>query len=180
MNQRSEIKTPEEWNKELHLNSLEKQFELPHNILMHIINRESTGNPNKTSRADAKGLFGITASSGFQGDPLNHHKAAWFVANILKNLLHHYTKMGYDRKSDAMEKTIAAYNWGMGKVAQNNYNTERSVNIPFPTETKNYIDYMKAHGVIQPKSFRVQPIPTWFKDWSKTKKPTTGIQSTLK
>jgi len=176
-NQRTDIKTPDEWYKELRLDKLERSFGLPNQLLRHIIEIESHGNPNKTSRAGAKGIFGITPGSGYNDDPLNHHKVAWFVANMLKNHLKHYVKMGFDRNSDAMEKTIAAYNWGMGKLARNNYSTHKDI----PRELRNYIQFMKDKGVIKPKEFIRKPIPSWFFNWQNTKNTSSdGPTSTLK
>lgn len=175
MDQRSEVKAPENWYKYLQLDKLEQQFKLPHNTLLHIINRESTGDPNQVSKKGARGLFGITPASGYTGDPLNHHKAALFTANMLKNLITHYTKLGFDTHSDVMEKAIAAYNWGMGNLSKNKYNTEYTVNpeiITLPKETKNYIAYMKAHNIIKPPRFKKQPIPNWYKVWNDIKTAT--------
>lgn len=109
--------------------NLEHIYRLPKGLLRSIAITESGGDPSAMSRVGAKGLFqlmdgtardlGLTGSEVF--DPV---KSAYAAARYLAQLL----KMN----GGNIEKTLAAYNWGIGNV-------QKYGMALMPQETHNYI-----------------------------------------
>lgn len=127
--------TPNHWYQFINGKSLEKAFGLAPKILLHMIEKESKGDPMAKSNKGAKGLFQIMppSISGFTGNPYDPIQSAKFVAETLKSYLDHF--------DGSYEKALAAYNWGRGNVARKGLDN-------LPAETENYLDYFKRKGVI--------------------------------
>ena len=126
--------TPSYWYNKLHLSDIERRFNLPSKLLLHLIDIESKGDPNAVSKRGARGLFGIMPShiSGYTGNINNPAETAVFVAKTLRELAD--TFGGY-------EKALAAYNWGRGHLAKHGLR-----NAPY--QTRNYINHFKKKGVL--------------------------------
>jgi soluble lytic murein transglycosylase-like protein len=152
--------TPQYWYDKLKLPKLEMEFQLPRGILLHLIDIESKGNPNATSKAGAKSLFGImpAGKSGFKGDINDPAATALFAAKTLKYLIQHF---------GGIEPGLAAYNWGMGNLARKGLHRA-------PKQTKHYIKFFKSKGIIpQNGSYAkdswgeedVRPADSWETRW---------------
>jgi soluble lytic murein transglycosylase-like protein len=128
---------PDDWHQHLGLGSLERIHGLKPEVLKHIIELESKGDPWAKSPAGAKGLFGIMPppQSGFKGNPHDPVESARFVAQYLTVLL---------KRFGDYEKALAAYNWGWGNVVRKGL--ERA-----PKETRDYLEHFKRQGIINPK-----------------------------
>lgn len=92
---------------------LEAQYGLPAGLLNSVATTESGGNQFAQSAAGAKGLFqfveGTAKGLGLSGnDVFDPQKSAQAAAKYLSQLLKHY--------HGNLQKTLAAYNWGIGNV----------------------------------------------------------------
>lgn len=111
------------------LGKLEQLYRLPEGLLRSVAITESGGNQFAISRAGAKGLFqlmdGTARDLGLSGgevfDPV---KSAQAAARYLSQL--------FKMNGGDIEKTLAAYNWGIGNV-------QRHGMALMPQETRNYI-----------------------------------------
>ena len=129
-----QAKSPWQWYKDLNLGAIEREYQLPPTILLHLIDIESKGNPAAKSGKGAKGLFGIMPKgvSGFNGDINDPEATAKFAAKTLKYLIVHF---------GGIEPGLAAYNWGMGNLAKKGLHKA-------PNQTKHYIKFFKEKGII--------------------------------
>lgn len=118
-----------------------KEFGLDPEMILRLVERESTFNPKAISPVGAKGLFQLTddtikqiAILGFKiDDPYDVDQ------NIQGGLI--YFKWLYDRylgDPEHLEKTLAAWNWGLNKFPK-----EGPLDYePMPDETKEFIRYV--------------------------------------
>ncbi len=128
--------SPLYWYEKLGCDKLEKKYGLPHKILLYIIDIESKGDPYAVSKLGAQGLFQIMPYkySGFKGNPLNPYESAEWVAQTLGTTF---------RKLGNIEKTLAAYNWGITNVMKHGL-------AKIPSHTKEYLNFFKSVGIITP------------------------------
>ena len=110
---------------------LESKYKLPRGTLNNVYQAESAGGKHLFSPAGAEGPFQFMPATGQQyglkdrSDRMDTSKSAEAAAHYLSDLL---TQFGGD-----MKKTIAAYNWGPGRVS--NMGLEYA-----PKETRDYLD----------------------------------------
>lgn len=110
---------------------LESKYKLPRGTLNNVYQAESAGGKHLYSPAGAEGPFQFMPATGQQyglkdrSDRMDTGKSAEAAAHYLSDLL---TQFGGD-----MKKTIAAYNWGPGRVSQLGLNYA-------PKETRDYLD----------------------------------------
>ncbi len=110
---------------------LETKYKLPRGTLNNVYQAESAGGKHLFSPAGAEGPFQFMPATGQQyglkdrSDRMDTGKSAEAAAHYLSDLL---TQFGGD-----MKKTIAAYNWGPGRVSQLGLNYA-------PKETRDYLD----------------------------------------
>ena len=123
------------WYKVVGGAALESAYGLAPQVLKHIIEKESRGDPFAVSPRGAKGVFQIMpkAQSGFMGNPFDPIASAHFVAQTLAKFL--------KRFNGDYEKALVAYNWGQGNLAKKGLSQA-------PLETRNYIKYFKSKGII--------------------------------
>ena len=122
--QQTQEYNPSYWYNRLNLSKLENDFDLTEKILLHLIDKESKGDPEAVSKKGAAGLFGvIPIKSGYKGNIKDPAETALFVAKTLRYLIDHF---------GSVEKGLAAYNWGMGNLAKKGLHQA-------PGETKKYI-----------------------------------------
>jgi hypothetical protein len=111
--------------------SLEKQFGLPTGLLDSMWQQESGRGKNMTSPKGARGHFQFmpaTAKEYGLDDPDDLAKSALAAAKKMADLL---------KQFGGLDKALAAYNWGDGRVARNGLNGA-------PLETLNYIKGIKS------------------------------------
>lgn len=135
---------------------LESKYKLPRGTLNNVYQAESTGGKHLYSPAGAEGPFQFMPATGQQyglnnrADRMDTSKSAEAAAHYLSDLL---TQFGGD-----MKKTIAAYNWGPGRVS--------NMGLAYaPKETRDYLD-------------RVMPGLPNFYDASAASDPTISEDST--
>ena len=109
---------------------LESKYKLPRGTLNNVYQAESAGGKHLFSPAGAEGPFQFMPATGQQyglkdrSDRMDTSKSAEAAAHYLSDLL---TQFGGD-----MKKTIAAYNWGPGRVSKLGLNYA-------PKETRDYL-----------------------------------------
>ena len=96
--------------------------------------RESGGNPNATSSADARGLLQLIPGtySDMGGDPANAYDPVDNVQRGVKYIAQQYRDFG------DWNEALAAYNWGPGNVARNGLDN-------LPNETANYLKAVNGY-----------------------------------
>lgn len=122
-----------DWQGNLELRNLERQYDLPNGLLSAVMHQESAGKAYARSHVGASGLFQImptTARSLNLDDPYEPQSAARAAARYLSQLYRHY-------RND-LKLTLAAYNWGIGNVDR--YLAQGSSGFDgMPAETQNYV-----------------------------------------
>lgn len=133
-----------DWVNQLRLGELERQYNLPSNLLASVMRTESAGNPNAVSPKGAQGLFQfMPATAKEMGvNPLDPASSAQGAARMYRNLL---TKYNGD-----IDKSLAAYNWGQGNV-------DRKGLDQIPLETRNYSQKVRSGMATNPKSSGFDP-----------------------
>ena len=119
-----------EWRSALDLRSLENQYDLPRGLLSAVMHQESGGKANARSGVGAQGLFQIMPAtardlnlvSAYHPEP-----AAQAAAQYLSQL--------YKRYNKDLTLTLAAYNWGMGRVDRYVDRGDAFENMPKETQT---------------------------------------------
>lgn len=117
------------------------EFGFDPEMILRLVRKESTLNPQALSSKGAKGLFQLTditikqiANLGFKiDDPYNVDQ------NIKGGMTYFKWLYGlYENQEDRMEKTLAAWNWGLGHISV----TGPLNTIDLPLETKEFIKYV--------------------------------------
>jgi soluble lytic murein transglycosylase-like protein len=129
--------TPEQWYSKLGLAALERAHGLVPKILLHLIEKESKGDPLAESPRGARGLFQImpAAQSGFTGNPFDPFASAQYVAKTLGT---------YVKQLGSYEKALAAFNWGRGNLFRKGLDKA-------PKETHQYLRYFREKGILPSK-----------------------------
>jgi hypothetical protein len=124
----------EYWYMRVHGPELERRFGLVPRILLHLIEKESKGDPYAQNSRGAKGLFQImpATQSGFDGNPFDPLEAAAYVAETLsKNV----------KQFGSYEKALAAWNWGRGNLFRKGLHQA-------PPETRDFLQFFKQKGIV--------------------------------
>lgn len=111
-----------------------RQYDVNPNLVKAIIKQESRFDPNAGSKVGAKGLMqlmpntakgeGLTVEKNGKDDRINPELNIKAGVKVLSDLLKHY--------NGDLEKTLAAYNWGIGNVDKKGFENR-------PKETREYI-----------------------------------------
>lgn len=123
------------------IRSKAREYGLDPNLMLRIAEKESGYNPKAVSPQGAKGLFQLTditirqiSTLGYEVvDPYNSDQ------NINGGMIYFRWLLNlYKDQQDSLEKTIAAWNWGMGNFSKEG---------PFdfnnaPEETRNFINFV--------------------------------------
>jgi hypothetical protein len=124
--------TPEQWRQTLGLDALEARHGLPQGILTAVLRHESNGDPDTANvSSGAAGLFQFMPDTAraYRIDPFNPQQAAPAAAQELRTL--------YQKYDGDVEKTLAAWNWGQGRVDR--YGVAQA-----PAETKSFIQLVRS------------------------------------
>lgn len=115
-----------------YLSQLEQQHNLPKGLLLAVMLKESSGDPNAVSTAGAQGLFQFMPRTAkwLQIDALDPYQAGSGAARYLSYLIDHF--------DGNVQLGLAAYNAGMGNVKKHG-NT-----IPPFQETQQYVAYITS------------------------------------
>ena len=126
--------TPQHWYQFVNGRALEKAFGLVPKTLLHMIEKESKGDPMAKSPKGARGLFQIMPKdvSGFHGNPYDPFQAARFAAETLAR---------YVKDFGSYEEALAAYNWGRGNLRRKGIENA-------PQETLDYLQFFKQRGIL--------------------------------
>ena len=121
-----------------------REYGLDRDLILRIVQKESSFDPLAVSPREAKGLFQLTdvtikqiAKLGFQvTDPFNVDQ------NINGGLIYFKWLLSlYKGQQDQLEKTLAAWNWGMANFSENEPLDWK--NMPdMPIETKEFIRFI--------------------------------------
>lgn len=116
-----------------HIRATEAKYGLPSGLLDRMIQKESGGNPDAVSPKGALGLLQIMPATAKElgVDPRDPAQAVEGAAKYLARLNKNY---GGD-----WNKTLAAYNWGPGNLA--NYGMDK-----MPAETRDYVAKLSPQG----------------------------------
>lgn len=117
------------------------EFRFDPEMILRLVRKESTFNPQALSPRGARGLFQLTdvtikqiANLGFKiNDPYDVDQ------NIEGGMIYFRWLYGlYDNQEDRIEKTLAAWNWGLGYIP-----VEGPLNLQkLPSETQAFIRYV--------------------------------------
>ena len=122
-----QMQPADQWRQTLGFDALEAQHGLPQGLLTSVVHHESNGDPDaENPSSGAAGLFQFMPNTAraYQIDPYNPQQAAPAAAQELGTL---YRKYGQD-----LPKTLAAWNWGQGRVDKRGL--EKA-----PAETKSFL-----------------------------------------
>lgn len=136
---------PERWRGMLGLDTLEQQHGLPQGLLTAVLRAESAGNPAAHNvGSGASGLFQFIPSTAraHKIDPYDPLQAAPAAAQELAS---HFTRYEGD-----LPKTLAAWNWGSGRLAK--FGLEKA-----PAETRTFTQ--KVLGWLSPASAEAAESP---------------------
>ncbi|MGC6386576.1 lytic transglycosylase domain-containing protein [Ewingella sp. S1.OA.A_B6] len=124
------VRSPQSGSEPSSFSQLESKYKIPRGTLNNVYQAESAGGKHLFSPAGAEGPFQFMPATGQQyglkdrADRMDTDKSAEAAAHYLSDLL---TQFGGD-----MKKTIAAYNWGPGRVS--------SLGLAYaPKETRDYL-----------------------------------------
>lgn len=117
------------------------EFGFDQEMVLRLVEKESSFNPLAVSPQKAKGLFQITSKTIEQIAALGITVSDPFDVdqNITGGLTYlRWLWSLYDGQPDRLEKTLAAWNWGMANFSE----TEPLDWFKLPTETKNFINFV--------------------------------------
>jgi hypothetical protein len=115
------------WRDALDLDGLEAQHGLPPGLMTEVLRQESAGHPSvENVRSGATGLFQFMPDTAraYKIDPTDPFQAAPAAAKELGTL--------YDKYDGDVSKTLAAWNWGQGRLDR--FGLDKA-----PQETKGFI-----------------------------------------
>lgn len=123
------------------VNAASKKYGVDKNLIMAVINQESSFNPNATSDAGAEGLMQLMPDTARELGVSNAYDIQQNVDGGTKYLSELLNKYG-----NVKELALAAYNAGPGTLANKGVNNVQNIS-KLPSETRNYVyKVMKYYG----------------------------------
>ena len=127
------------------INKYSHQYQVDSNLIKSVITVESCFNVKALSHANAQGLMQLIPATAKRFSVRDSYKPEQNIRGGVK-----YLKFLLDRFNGKLEKVIAAYNAGEGRVDQYN-------GIPPYKETQQYVkNVLKVYSLLKPKKKKIK------------------------